>query len=351
MESPLQKRAWVLQESLLAKRTLHFTSRQIYFGCKEHVVAEIFALNTFSVHSLGRGLLQDGAQTEQGPGTIDTSKPFRSSTSPSSITSRKASTSTLNHTLTRAEALHRWHEIIEIYTSLNLTFETDRQVAIGGIVRCLQPALSCKHVADLWDYRLELQLLWYCLGSWTRTSVSKAPSWSWVSSPGEVRYRLDVYNIDDLRYDLFKVLSIEAESSEGDEVRVVDGRLQVGKLTPVTLTKTSELSESEEGDASRFDHQVKIRKKSFEFIPDIDYPPGKYYSTTLKYHVQGNRYCTFVSGLVWKPTGRRRGEFRRVGCFNGHYDELLTVKELDDLDAYLCGRGDASEKTQMTEEL
>jgi hypothetical protein len=116
-----------------------------------------------------------------------------------------------------------------------------------------------------------LQLLWPFLGSWTRTSVSEAPSWSWVSSSGEVRYRCDAYNIDDLRYDLFKVLSIEAESSEGGEVRVVDGHLQVvGKLTPVTLTKTSELFESKEGDASRFDHQVKIRKKLFEFIPDIE---------------------------------------------------------------------------------
>lgn len=67
------------------------------------------------------------------------------------------------------------------------------------------------------------------------------------------------------------MLSIEAESSEGGEVRVVDDHLQVvGKLTLVTLTKTSELSESEEGDASRFDHQVKIRKKLFEFIPDIE---------------------------------------------------------------------------------
>jgi hypothetical protein len=33
--SPLMKRAWVLQEQLLAKRTLHFTSTQVYFGCQE----------------------------------------------------------------------------------------------------------------------------------------------------------------------------------------------------------------------------------------------------------------------------------------------------------------------------
>lgn len=41
--SVLRKRAWVLQEALLAKRTLHFTSRQLSFGCQEHIVAEIFA--------------------------------------------------------------------------------------------------------------------------------------------------------------------------------------------------------------------------------------------------------------------------------------------------------------------
>jgi len=120
LESPLQKRAWVLQETILAKRTLHFTSTQLYFGCKEHVIAEIFSSGTFSRHDLGRGLLPNSTHTKRGDEACDTSQRFSSSTSHSSISSR---------------GLGRWLDIIEIYTGLDLTYETDRQVAIAGVAR------------------------------------------------------------------------------------------------------------------------------------------------------------------------------------------------------------------------
>jgi hypothetical protein len=36
----LNKRAWVMQESVLARRTIHFTAKQIYFECGEGVYCE-----------------------------------------------------------------------------------------------------------------------------------------------------------------------------------------------------------------------------------------------------------------------------------------------------------------------
>ena len=217
----------------------------------------------------------------------------------------------------------------------------------------MEPVLNCRYIAGLWDYQLELQLLWYYFQSWRKAPVYKAPSWSWASSPGEVRYRSGVNNIRNLRLDLFTVLSIEAESPAEDNLSpVFEGRLRViGKLTPVTLFRNSELSDSEEVKEDWRDYKVKIRNNLFQFSPDIQYTPGRYYSTTLKYHVQANRRRTSVAGLVWKATGRKRGEFQRVGLFKALYDPPFTVKELQDLEFCLCGRGDVDEKAEITEEL
>jgi hypothetical protein len=244
-------------------------------------------------------------------------------------------------------ALDRWCEIIKIYTGLDLTYETDRQVAISGIVRCLQPSMNCKFVAGIWDHEVELQLLWG-LDDWKRTPVSKAPSWPWASSPGSVYHVIHVDTMrTHIRPDLFKVLSIEAEPKEEDNNNPVNScHLRVvGKLTLVTLTNDSQWRQPGRPD------KVKIRKKSFRFTPDKLCGLGKYYSSTLLYYVQENRCCTSVGGLIWTPTGKKRGEFQRVGLFSGSRNGPFLIRELGNLGVCVCGRGDAREKDQMTEDL
>jgi hypothetical protein len=40
--SPLLKRAWVLQERLLARRVLHFSPNQVFFECLQHQACELY---------------------------------------------------------------------------------------------------------------------------------------------------------------------------------------------------------------------------------------------------------------------------------------------------------------------
>ena len=41
-EGPLNKRAWVLQERVLSRRTIHFSAKQTYWECAEDVLCENF---------------------------------------------------------------------------------------------------------------------------------------------------------------------------------------------------------------------------------------------------------------------------------------------------------------------
>jgi hypothetical protein len=101
-----------------------------------------------------------------------------------------------------------------LWLRLVLTHETDRLAAIAGIVRCLQPPLNCKYVAGLWDYQVELQLLWSRICRGMRASTYKTPTWPWASSLGLLHYAPDA--LGDTSSELFKVPSIEVESSAGD---------------------------------------------------------------------------------------------------------------------------------------
>jgi hypothetical protein len=47
-DAELNKRGWVMQESVLARRTVHFTAKQIYFECGEGVYCENLVMLTLS---------------------------------------------------------------------------------------------------------------------------------------------------------------------------------------------------------------------------------------------------------------------------------------------------------------
>jgi hypothetical protein len=358
-QSPLIRRAWVLQEQLLAKRTLHFTTRQLYFGCQEHIVSEIFEHNVLNIHRLGKGLLQDSEHTTREPAAAGQSISAASILSTTSSTSRETSLAVGAHAanlrrdihlpesregpLTRMAALERWLEIIKIYTGLNLTYETDRLVAINGIVRCLQPFLNCRYVAGLWDHQLELQLCWYRGASVEvkKTPMPTLPTWSWASSNGLVCYATNVSHARDrLRADLFKVLSIEAESSKENGWSSTDhGRLRVvGKLIPVM--------------SAHANGNLRVRGKVLNFHKDNHelFVSGEFYCSILLCYERQNQHSTGVEGLLWKPSGKKRGEFQRVGHF-GAPGWSVSRTESADIQFCLTGRGSKREKAQITEDL
>jgi len=178
--TPLAVRAWVFQESFLARRILYATPSELAWQCCHHERCECrkeasesavwhtakYGEYTF-IRTLGQLLRVKDWRTADQP-------PF-------------------NHS-------KLWIEIVDRYSDKRLTKWTDRLAAIQGVVGGLQQAMPDQfqeedYVFGLWRPQLEKWLLWNRRhrnppgDSEAAATVRKmAPSWSWVTTIGKVGY-------------------------------------------------------------------------------------------------------------------------------------------------------------------
>jgi hypothetical protein len=85
---------------------------------------------------------------------------------------------------------HDWARVIEDYTSRGMTYQSDKLVAIRGISDVAAKLRSERYTAGIWNgsERTFVQgLLWHSSRPGNRI-LEVAPSWSWASVEGEVRW-------------------------------------------------------------------------------------------------------------------------------------------------------------------
>ncbi|KAH8594294.1 heterokaryon incompatibility protein-domain-containing protein, partial [Bisporella sp. PMI_857] len=148
-KAPLTGRAWAFQERYLARRTLHFTSEQIFFECRHHVACE-----TWQCGNAG----------------------FRH----------------FNINLPREFDLTAWPRIVEHYSRGQLTFAKDKFVALSGVARRFAARRSDEYIAGLWGTALERSLCWMVVRPENKAIGEQveekkrgayiAPAWSWASA-------------------------------------------------------------------------------------------------------------------------------------------------------------------------
>ncbi|KAJ6196888.1 heterokaryon incompatibility protein-domain-containing protein [Bipolaris maydis] len=142
IDMPLMERGWVLQERLLAVRTLHFTTTELFWECNHTTACESFP--------------------ERLPGDMR-------------MSSRFLHKKTINDSM--------WPWIIARYSACKLTYVKDKLVAISGLARKIHQQTNDQYVAGLWRKHLEAQLCWFIWipGPRRETEAYIAPSWSWAS--------------------------------------------------------------------------------------------------------------------------------------------------------------------------
>lgn len=264
--APLNKRAWAVQERLLSPRILHFGAEMLYWECRCRSASELapngYVFTTYydskgdgpqesSVTSLRTNTQIAETTDRQLTALVGREKVVQRLPPPAvdpdnrsethnigweSGSSLRIETRSLSGSPWASDALkdenrsgihaalrrllkktfpivpelsmhgfsNCWYEVVKLYTRGNLTFESDKLVALSGIVGEIQKATGYTYMAGLWKQHLLTDLLWYtieCPGrrlekkielditatqAKSATQSTPAPTWSWASLEGVI---------------------------------------------------------------------------------------------------------------------------------------------------------------------
>ena len=276
-ESPLGKRAWVLQERILSRRSLHFSS-QLFWECKETTACETF------------------------PGWL-----------PGMFRWKDGDIEAENN-------LEHWFAIVWLYTRCKLTFTNDKFIAISGIAESLQKRYSDEYVAGFWRKDLERQLMWYSHRPISRPSPPRAPSWSWISTDSAIHW---YSGANRLPY-LIKVLDIKIMPAGGSvfgDLRQGVLWIRCGCLIPFTLgSKSASTSNNRQIFSGG-------RMFSISLVFNWDCIDAEECSGPLFLLSTCRGVIGWYWGNVLEPTSLEKGQYRRLGTFDAVSREKKFVEQ------------------------
>ena len=205
VRAPLSTRAWFLQERLLSRRLIHFTGERVYWRCRSNFGPKI---------ALDRSRFYFEHRWRRGDRSLALSvlkSPTRASETQEQL------------------IVKRWSRIVEAYSVLALTYDTDRLAAVSGLARRFAKnsfIMPGDYLAGLWRPHLSRLLLWcnYSPPKISRKS-NVAPSWSWASTPAGTFF--PPAHEDCLRDDRFQILAASVETLADPFGQVSGGKLLV----------------------------------------------------------------------------------------------------------------------------
>ena len=218
---PLLSRGWGFQERMLATRIVHFTPTELVWECQRHRRCECGVMESKLypvMNNLGSALRMCLKQP-------DDERSMR----------------------------QMWREIVNSYSVRKLTRINDKLPALSGIAGLLRDCSGDTYCAGLWEKSLPFDLLWRCDQSGDlQRRKTRAPSWSWISVDGAVKWPL-CQNPDEEQPLLYirsttyfefgakgiEVLDVKCELDGEDAYgRVKTGRLKLKtRLRPATIRR------------------------------------------------------------------------------------------------------------------
>lgn len=267
--APLNRRAWAVQERLLAPRVLHYGRDQLFWEYHELDACETFP----------RGLpfYLGGTCFKCLDPQIDGER------------RRRVGNEEPDPTL---DVYHLWDKIVKTYTWGSLTKLEDKLIALSGLAKRVQEMLGVEYLAGLWKRILPSQLLWGVYGNRqgnglpsVRPATYRAPSWSWASLDGCVSW--------------------PSVSRKGFMVTIIEAH-----VTPITNDTMGEVSDA----FIRLLNEFATVKASVSADIDADDIGGIFYCLPLQ--TSTGPIYSWIYGLVLRSTGSRKGTYQRFGTFS-----------------------------------
>ena len=327
-QDPLNSRGWTFQERELLHRVLHYSKDSIRWECRTLKASLQFPWQDTQAFN--------GSLRTFDAGQIEPRKPDQQ------LDDKQ-----------KEQELEAWFEAVLKYTGRALTQKADVLHAFSGIARTVQSRTGDRYLAGLWSSNLIKCLCWN--SGWSpcaengvfnpekpepifhaRQSGYLAPSWSWASITGKVRYEswifgaLDPMPTPKTKSYIPRILEVTMIPEGLDEYgRYKRGFIRlVGKTKPAFSRGEGFARQDREG---LYDvHEGKMREFGMvKYDVPSEIPPGELKGIIcLCLLPRAERFGDSV-GLALVPTGNT-DEFRRVGFIHlvklSWYDDGVKAK-------------------------
>lgn len=207
-----------------------------------------------------------------------------------------------------------WNLILGRYMRCQITESQDKLVAIAGLARFIHDKTGEAYIAGLWMNDIENQICWQIRepqpGS---TSFAyRAPSWSWAATDAVVFWSGKWF--DDAN---FRVISTHIQHEQLNDpfgrVSSASLRIQCSRLLSLTVERIGD-------EKYCFSHNgIKIHLR-------ITLDCKESMSDDLRHDLLILFIYHSFEGLLLRASGCRRGEYRRIGYFEG-----LEVEQSDEV--------------------
>ena len=210
-KSPLLSRAWVFQERFLAPRILYFGTEQLYWECRRHTKSESRPVDTtllsdfcdtsraqfLALCDLGHDQDRYAASVFESQHDSETGRRMGDGINTESV----FGTGPSDRTMTTVEVNHQlmmiWHRVVKEYTETDLTYASDRFIALAGIVQAIANPLKLTYAAGTWIEFWPFDILWVFekgVQLSERTACgTNLPSWSWASTEGRKEFSFSYF--------------------------------------------------------------------------------------------------------------------------------------------------------------